>query len=201
MAPGALPELRGLGCGQPPRNRQRHRPEHALAPRPFAVAVAAVSAATVWRVGRRRVGALVLPLAAAAGLATGVLIVGLDQGPLRFKPNPWNAASFSDTLTGHVAQLGGVTRGIVSMAGEGRGRQRVLVRADLLVSTRKLLQTSFQMEYLPSGELCTGRVTKVHPTGFAALCHLRSGARRVIDAHWQPSDSSEVAGGFITAHA
>ena len=85
-----------------------------------------------------------------------MLIVGLDRGPLRFKPNPWNAASFSDTLTGHVAQLSGVTRGIVSMAGEGQGRQRVLVRADLLVSTRKLLKTSFQMEYLPSGELCTG---------------------------------------------
>ncbi len=167
----------------------------------FAVAVSAVSAAIVWRVGRRRFGALVAPLAAVAGLSTALLVVGLDRGPLQFKPNPWNAASFSDTLTGHVAQLGGVTRGIVSMAGEGRGRQRVLLRADLLVSTRKLLQTSFQMEYLPSGELCKGNVTKVHPTGFAAVCHLASGERRVIDAHWQATDSPEVAGGIITAHA
>ena len=57
------------------------------------------------------------------------------------------------------------------------------------------------MEYLPSGELCTGSVTKVHPTGFAAVCHLRRGERRVIDAHWQATDSPEVAGGIISAHA
>ena len=47
------------------------------------------------------------------------------------------------------------------MAGEGDGRQRVLVRADLLVTATKLLRTWFQMEYLPSGALCNGRVTAV----------------------------------------
>ena len=87
------------------------------------------------------------------------------------------------------------------MAGEGRGLQRVLIRADLLVSTDKLLRTSFQMEYLPSGVLCTGTVTKVHPTGFAAVCHLTRGERRFVEAHWQASDSAEIANGVITAHA
>jgi len=167
----------------------------------YAMAVSAVAAATVWRLGQRRFGAPVLPLAVVAGLSAALLIVGLGRGPLRFKPKPWNAASFSETLTGHIAQLNGVTRGIVSMAGEGRGRQRVLVRVDLLISTRKLLQTSFQMEYLPSGELCKGTVTEVHATAFAAVCHLTTGARRVVKARWQPSGTPEVDGGVITAHA
>jgi hypothetical protein len=56
------------------------------------------------------------------------------------------------------------------------------------------------MEYLPSGELCNGTVTAVHQTGFAAICHLRTGERRVVSANWQLSSSSEVADGVINAH-
>ena len=167
----------------------------------FAVAVSSVCAAIAWRAGRRSLGAGVIPLAGVAGLAAALTLVALGRGPLLFKPKPWNAASFRETLTGHVAQLSGVNRGIVSMAGEGRGLQRVLIRADLLVSTNKLLRTSFQMEYLPSGELCTGTVMKVHPTGFAAVCDLPRGERRFVEAHWQASDSAEVANGVISAHA
>jgi hypothetical protein len=143
----------------------------------------------------------VLALAALAGVLAPLAVVGLERGSLRFRPNPWNAASFRGVLTGHVAQLTGVSRGIVSVAGEGHGPQRVLVRADLLVSTRALLKTSFQMEYLPSGQLCTGTVTKVHPMGFDAVCHLTTGERRVVRARWQPSGTAEIAGGLITAHA
>jgi sulfoxide reductase heme-binding subunit YedZ len=167
----------------------------------FVAAASAVVAATVWRLARRRTGASAALLAGVAGLAAALLVVGLGRGPLRFRPKPWNAAAFSDTLSGHVAQLSGVTRGIVSMAGEGKGSQRVLVRDDLLISTSKLLRTSFQMEYLPSGELCRGTVTTVHPTGFAAVCRLTSGERRFVDARWQPTGSPEVTGGVITAHA
>ena len=167
----------------------------------FAAATSSVCAAIVWRVGRSRLGRRVLPIAAVAGLAAALAVVGLGRGSLRFRPSPWNAASFQESLTGHVAQLAGVSRGIVSMAGEGHGRQRVLVRADLLVSTRKLLKTSFQMEYLPSGQLCTGHVTAVHATSFGAVCHLVDGRRRVVDARWALSDSADIADGVISAHA
>jgi hypothetical protein len=128
-----------------------------------------------------------------------LLVVGLGTGPLHFKPRPWNAASFSEQLTGQITQLNGVSRGIVSMVGQGQGAQNVLVRADLLITPRKLLKTAFQMEYLPSGEPCTGRVTKVHPTAFTAICRLRTGEKRKISARWQPSGSAEIAGGLITA--
>jgi sulfoxide reductase heme-binding subunit YedZ len=166
----------------------------------FAAAASAVSAAAVWRIGRKRTGTRLGLLACLAAVAAAAVVVGIGRGPLRFKPNPWNAARFTETLTGHIAQLNGTTRGIVSMAGEGQGHQRVLIRADLLIAPRKLLKTSFQMEYLPSGELCNGKVTAVHPTGFAAICHLPTGERRLVSANWQLSTSSEVAGGVISAH-
>jgi methionine sulfoxide reductase heme-binding subunit len=165
----------------------------------FATAVSAVSAVIVWRALRHRVGSWTAPAAVLAAVAATLLVVAVATGPLRFKPKPWNAASFSEQLTGHVSQLSGVNRGIVSMAGEGQGQQRVLVRADLLVTPNKLLKTSFQMEYLPSGELCTGAVTTVHQMGFSAVCHLKNGKRRGIHAQWQASDSAELAGGIITA--
>ena len=165
----------------------------------YATAVSAVTAAIAWRVMRSRPR---IPTAAAAGLAASaavLLVVALGTGPLRFKPRPWNAASFSEQLTGQITQLSGVSRGIVSMVGQGQGQQSVLVRADLLIAPRKLLKTSFQMEYLPSGELCTGRVTTVHPTAFDAVCRLHTGEARKISAQWQESGSAEIAGGIITA--
>jgi len=166
----------------------------------FATAVSAVSAAIVWRALRERVGSWTAPAAGLAALAGTLLVVGLGTGPLRFRPRPWNAANFSEQLTGHVTQLSGVNRGIVSMVGQGQGQQNVLVRADLLIAPNKLLKTSFQMEYLPSGELCTGAVTTVHPTGFAAICRLKNGKRRAIHAQWQTSDSADLADGVITAN-
>jgi sulfoxide reductase heme-binding subunit YedZ len=165
----------------------------------YAAAVSAVTAAIVWRVTRNRPRALTAAAAGLAAAAAAVLVVSLGTGPLRFKPRPWNAASFSEQLTGQITQLTGVSRGIVSMVGQGQGQQSVLVRADLLIAPRKLLKTSFQMEYLPSGELCTGRVTTVHPTAFDAVCRLHTGEARKISAQWQESGSAEIAGGIITA--
>ena len=168
----------------------------------YALATASVGAALVWRLVRPRLHRRALSLAgvaAAAALAT--LVVGLGTGPLRFKPKPWNAAAFSEPLTGHIAQLSGVTRGIVSLAGEGKGTQRVLVRADLLIAPRRTLRTSFQMEYLPSALSCSGKVTVVHAYGFSATCRLPSGERRYISAEWQDSGSSEIAAGLISSHA
>ena len=142
-----------------------------------------------------------VPPAGVAAAALATLVVGLGAGPLRFKPKPWNAVAFSEPLTGHVARLAGLTRGIVSLAGEGLGTQRVLVRADLLVAPRRILRTAFQMEYLPSGLRCTGSVTQVHALGFSAVCRLASGERRYVSAQWQDSGSSEIAAGLITSHS
>jgi sulfoxide reductase heme-binding subunit YedZ len=165
----------------------------------YAAAVSTVSAAVVWRLTRGRAGVWQFAAAGLTGAAAVLLVVVLATGPLRFKPRPWNAARFTEQLTGQITQLNGVSRGIVSMVGQGQGAQSVLVRADLLIAPRKLLKTSFQMEYLPSGELCTGRVTRVHPTAFDAVCRLRSGEGRRVSAQWQESGTAEIAGGFITA--
>jgi len=164
----------------------------------YAVAVGAVAATAAVRFLRPRLGWSATPLAGIAAPPTMLLVIWLALGPFRFSPRPWDAASFSEQLTGNVTQLNGVSRGIVSLVGQGQGRQNVLVRADLLVAPSKLLETSFQMEYLPSAELCTGVVTEVHPTAFTATCRLPAGERRRVTAHWQAS-AAGIAGGIITA--
>ncbi len=166
----------------------------------YALSASAVTAAVVWRLARvrgMRYGAGLSGLSAALGL---LLIVGLGIGPLHFRPKPWNATRFTEPLTGHIAQLNGVSRGIVSMAGEGHGEQRVLVRADLLIAPRKLLKTAFQMEYLPSASRCSGTVTRVHSVSFTARCRLPDGARRFIEAHWLVGESADLVGGVISVH-
>ena len=112
--------------------------------------------------------------------------------PLRFQPKEWNAASFNDILDGRILVNNGVTRGMVSMAGNGSGSQRVLVRADLLVSPQRLVSTEFQMEYLPSGALCMGHAaTQVHGSSFQATCHLPDGSNRSISANWDIGTSTD----------
>jgi len=138
--------------------------------------------------------------ALAACLCVGVVgVIGLTA--LRFQPKQWNASTFTDTLTGRIVRDSGVTRGIVSLAGNGEGSQRVLVRADLLIAPQRLLSTSFQMEYLPSGALCSGRVTKVHDYGFEAACRTSGGPQRFISASWQPSNGVQLVGGLLKVHA
>jgi methionine sulfoxide reductase heme-binding subunit len=169
----------------------------------YAVAVGTVCALTTWRLLRRWHPSpeWVLRLApVTAALIAVVTIGGLARGPLRFQPKEWNAASFSDTLDGQILVNNGVTRGMVSMAGNGSGPQRVLVRADLLVAPQRLVSTEFQMEYLPSGALCTGTVTQVHGSSFQATCHLPDGSARFVDAHWPQSVDGNVTGGVLTAH-
>jgi methionine sulfoxide reductase heme-binding subunit len=170
-----------------------------------AVAVGTVCALTTWRILRRsdRTGPVVrgaVPvLAAAAGI---VLVSALALGPLRFQPKPWNPAEFQDALSGKILSNMGVTRGIVSMAGTGDGAQRVLVRADLLVTPTKLASTTFQMEYLPSGAMCTGTVTNVRATSFEANCTMPDRTKRFISASWtEPDAQGSITNGTITSHA
>jgi sulfoxide reductase heme-binding subunit YedZ len=170
----------------------------------FAVATGTVCALIAWRVARREERApwVLRVVPAVAGLVAVALIAGLGRGPLRFQPKEWDAATFSDSLSGQILTDAGVTRGIVSMSGNGTGSQRVLVRADLLVTTSALESTAFQMEYLPSGTLCTGTVTKVHATSFDATCAMPDGTPRYIDASWSmPGPSGAFEGGQITSHA
>jgi len=85
------------------------------------------------------------------------------------------------------------------MTGVGHGQQNVLVRADLLVGQAGLQSTTFQLEYLPSGTMCTGKVTNVQSYGFTGVCG-RGTSRRVVNASWQPGTSGAVVG-RLTAHA
>jgi methionine sulfoxide reductase heme-binding subunit len=165
----------------------------------FASAVAAVSACVVWRATRTRTRFLPRAVSVVAAAGAIVLVVGLGLGPLRFRPRPWNAASFNEQLTGRITQLSGVSRGIVSMVGQGQGAQNVLVRADLLIAPGKLLKTAFQMEYLPSAEVCIGTITSVHATGFAAVCRLRTGVRRRVQAEWTVGDGAQLSGSIDTS--
>jgi len=164
----------------------------------MAAATSLVAAAILWRVLHTRLPRLQLAgLAATVSVGAVAAVVVLTLGPLRFHPKPWNARSFRDALTGQVQQQLGVTKGIVSFAGRGSGDQGVLVRADLLVGTKALLSTSFQMEYLPSGLLCTGRVTQSQGYGFKASCRTAGGLTHAVQAAWRPNTTTTSVSGTL----
>ncbi len=160
----------------------------------YALSIGAVAAAVAWRLGPRLPTVLRRPAPVLASVLLVVPVVALARGPLAFHPRRWNALTFHDRLTGQVVRQSGVTRGIVSMAGTGRGRQHVLVRADLLIAPSRLVTTSFQMEYLPSGLVCRGVVRHVHAYGFEATCRVPSGARRSVHASWGVSEDNQLEG-------
>jgi sulfoxide reductase heme-binding subunit YedZ len=167
----------------------------------FAAAVAVVLSAAAWRFLRVRHLRARAGTAGVAAASVGVAVVLLlGTGPLRFAPRPWNARSFDGALTGQVVRDVGSTRALVSAAATTGGRQRALLRADLLIEPNRLDATSFQLEFLPSGMLCTGHVTKVHAMGFDATCRAQDGSRRVVRASWRASQSSSFSG-RVSVHA
>ena len=168
----------------------------------FALATATVVTLTLHRALRGRLGEGVRLRAgsAAVGFGAAALVAFLALGPLSFHARVWNAASFHDRLAGQILVQRGVGKGIMSMAGEGQGLQRVLVRADLLVDQSGLRSTSFQLEYVPSGTLCKGRVTVVHAYSLRAVCNLPNGSQRIVEASWAPAPTSTFHG-QISAHA
>jgi methionine sulfoxide reductase heme-binding subunit len=167
----------------------------------FAACAAAVAAAATWRVGvRRGLGSVGSPGAAlAAGTAAAAVVAALALGPLHTHARPWNAARFTDALSGRIVQESGATRALVSMTGTATGPQDALVRADLLVDTQQLEATSFQLELLPSGAVCTGQVQQVRSFGFDAVCRLGDGSRRHVHAAWRLVRSAVLRGTLTAA--
>jgi hypothetical protein len=156
----------------------------------YAASAAAVIALVLWRALRAR--ALVL----VAGAATAVGAVVLFPGPPAAKPHRLAAdrARFHDRLTGRILTQQGVSQAVVSMAGTGRGSQNVLVRADLLAGGQRLEATSLQLEYLPSGIVCRGRVAHVQSFGFSGTCRTPTGARREVGATWRLVNQNRLRG-------
>jgi methionine sulfoxide reductase heme-binding subunit len=147
----------------------------------YGVSVASVLMLLLWRFGGfgRRTGRI-----ATAGAVTVVALPLLIIGPLRHSPPLWNAANVNESLTGSVVRNGTQLQQIVSFVGQADRPQKLLVRADLLVAPQQLEHTSLQLEYLPSGDICRGRVTNVGGTSFSGTCTLPNGEHRTIQASW-----------------
>jgi sulfoxide reductase heme-binding subunit YedZ len=153
----------------------------------YGVCVASVVMLLVWRFGGHVFRS---PRVATAGLVTVValpLLIAL--GPLSHSAPVWNAKNVSESLTGSVIRNGTNLKEIVSFVGQAKSPQKLLVRADLLVSPQNLQSTSLQLEYLPSGDVCRGKVTGVGGTNFSGNCRLANGEKRTINASWQPNSS------------
>ncbi len=164
----------------------------------YAVSVAAVVTLLGWRFGGALLGGRGM---ATAGAVTVVALPVVILGPLHSSPLPWNAARLSETLTGQVVANGTQLKQIVSFVGQAQSPQKLLVRADLLVSPQRLDSTSLQLEYLPSGDVCRGRVTGIGGTSFSGVCRLANGARRLVDASWSTPDGAGMVTGQIRLRA
>jgi len=162
----------------------------------YGACISTVVALLAWRVSG---GGLHPARVVTAGAAGVVILPVILLGPLQKSPLPWNASRISEHLTGQVIRNGTDLKQIVSFVGGSQSPQKLLVRADLLVSPQKLDATSLQVEYLPSGDVCRGRVTHVGLTSFAGTCHLPDGARRFVSAGWVPAESG--VDGTISLHA
>ena len=162
----------------------------------YGASIATVLALVAWRIA----GGGLHPLRVLGAGAVGVLALPiLLLGPMQKSPLPWNAPNVSEQLTGQVIRNGTELKQIVSFVGGAQSPQKLLIRADLLVSPQALDATSLQLEYLPSGDVCRGRITHVGLTSFSGTCRLPSGARRVISASWVPAESGIA--GTISLHA
>jgi methionine sulfoxide reductase heme-binding subunit len=160
----------------------------------YGVCVATVLMLLLWRFAGQ---VLRSPRIATAGIVTVVALPLLIMGPLRHSPPAWNAAHVNEQLTGSVIRNGTQLQQIVSFVGQARRPQRLLVRADLLVSPETLENTSLQLEYLPSGDVCRGRVTNVGGTSFTGTCRLPNGQSRTVGASWTPNEAGTGVVGRI----
>jgi sulfoxide reductase heme-binding subunit YedZ len=151
----------------------------------YGISVATVLMLLLWRFGGHMLRS---PRVATAGAVTVVALPLLIIGPLGHRAPLWNATHVQEQLSGQVIRNGTNLQQIVSFVGQAQRPQKLLVRADLLVSPQSLESTSLQLEYLPSGDVCRGRVTNVGGTSFTGSCRLRNGELRTIDASWVPNE-------------
>ncbi len=160
----------------------------------YGVSVAAVLVLVLWRFG----GRMLQPRrVATAGAVTVLALPLLIVGPLRHATPVWDAAHVDESLTGRVERNGTSLQQIVSFVGQARRPQKLLVRADLLVAPERLEQTSLQLEYVPSGDVCRGRVTNVAGESFTGTCRLANGQLRTIEASWAPNEEETGVVGQI----
>lgn len=160
----------------------------------YGVSVATVLMLLLWRFGGRMLRARRI---ATAGAVTVIALPLLIVGPLRHSRPVWDAANVEESLTGSVIHSGSQLKQIVSFVGQAHGSQKFLVRADLLVAPEKLEQTSLQLEYLPSGDVCRGHVTRVGGESFTGTCRLPNGNHRTIAASWTPNEDGAGVNGDV----
>ena len=160
----------------------------------YGLSVTTVLMLLLWRFGGRA------SRVATAGAVTIVALPLLIVGPLSHSPPRWNAANIDEPLTGSVVRNGTQLQEIVSFIGQAPSPQKLLVRADLLVSPEQLQSTSLQLEYLPSGDICRGRVTNVQGESFSGTCRLPNGDHRSVAASWVPNEAGTGVDGHIQLH-
>ncbi len=160
----------------------------------YGVCVAPVVMLLFWRFGGY---VLRSPRVATAGALTVVGLPLLIIGPLHRSPPLWDAKNVNEQLTGSVVRKGTNLKEIVSFVGQSTGAQRLLIRADLLVSPQSLQSTSLQLEYLPSGDVCRGKVGNVGGTNFSGTCRMSNGEQRNIAASWVPNSTGTGVVGQI----
>jgi sulfoxide reductase heme-binding subunit YedZ len=158
----------------------------------YGISVATVLMLLLWRFARVPLGRI-----ATAGAVTVVALPLLIVGPLRHSPPLWDATNINETLTGSVLRNGTNLQQIVSFVGQAHSPQKLVVRADLLAAPGKLEQTSLQLEYLPSGDICRGRVTQVGAENFSGTCRLPNGEHRAIQASWVSNETGTGVVGNI----
>ncbi|MDX6479719.1 MAG: methionine sulfoxide reductase heme-binding subunit [Gaiellaceae bacterium] len=160
----------------------------------YGLSIASVLMLLVWRFAHQAVRSAGV---AVAGIVTGVAVPLVIVGPLYHAAPIWNATNIRERLTGRVIQNGTNLTQIVSFVGEAKGVQRLIVRADLLVTTRQLRNTSFQLEYLPSGDICRGTVTNIGLADFSGTCRMPNGENRSVKATWTENDAGDGVIGHI----
>lgn len=161
----------------------------------YGICVATVLMLLLWRFGGFVLRSPRVKLAGAVTFVALPLLIAV--GPLRHSAPVWNAKNANEQLTGSVIRNGTNLKEIVSFVGQAKAPQKLLVRADLLVSPQSLQSTSLQLEYLPSGDVCRGKVTDVGGTSFTGTCRLANGERRTIGATWVPNSSGTGVVGQI----
>jgi sulfoxide reductase heme-binding subunit YedZ len=160
----------------------------------YGLSIGSVVTLLVWRFAHQtmRSGSVAL-----AGVASVLAVPLLIVGPLYHGAPVWNAKDISETLTGRVIRNGTNITQIVSFVGQAKQPQKLLVRADLLVTPQTLQNTSLQLEYLPSGDICRGTVTNVGETSFTGTCRMTNGESRSVNASWEVNGAGDGVIGQI----